>query len=64
MRLRLPLSHSMKLNEMKQWLMRFSAMDRDKDGYISVEDMARYLKVPNDACLQGVFNALEPVCFL
>ena len=46
---------------MKLWMKRFCSMDRDKDGLISAGDMAHYLGVPIDACLQAVFDAFNPV---
>ena len=48
-------------SKMKNWLRRFSNMDSDWDGYITREDMTRYLGVPDDACLKAVFAALAEV---
>ena len=50
---------NMDLSTMKKWLHRFIAMDSDKDGFINVDDFARFLQIPNDAQLQAVFNAAE-----
>ena len=46
---------------MKAHLRRFAVMDRDKDGFIQAEDLAHYLGVPSDACLQAVFNSFKLV---
>ncbi|XP_064399042.1 lysophosphatidylcholine acyltransferase 2-like isoform X2 [Halichondria panicea] len=46
----------LKLKEMKRYLTRFAVIDRDKDGYITANDLATFLKVPKDACLQAVFD--------
>ena len=50
---------NMDLSAMKKWLHRFIAMDSDKDGFINVDDFAKFLQVSNDAKLQAVFNAAE-----
>ena len=50
---------NMDLRTMKKWLHRFVAMDSDKDGFVKVEDFARFLQVPNDNCVQTVFNSAE-----
>jgi hypothetical protein len=50
---------NMDLSTMKKWLHRFIAMDSDKDGFVTVDDFARFLQVPNDTQLQAVFNAAE-----
>ena len=50
---------NMDLSTMKKWLHRFIVMDSDKDGFINVDDLARFLQIPNDAQLQAVFNAAE-----
>ena len=51
---------NMDLSTMKKWLRRFVAMDSNKDGFINVDDFARFLQVPNhDAQLQAVFNTAE-----
>lgn len=54
-------SHRMDFDEVKRRLQRFAVMDRDKDGYITAEDLAHYLNVPSDACLHAVFSALNTV---
>ena len=51
----------MDFKTMKKWLHRFVAMDSDKDGFIKLGDFARFLRVPNDACLQAVFNSADKV---
>ena len=51
----------MAFDDMKKWLQRFGVMDRDKDGFVTAEDLAAYLHVPNDACLQAIFSASTPV---
>ena len=51
----------MDFSAMKKWLHRFIAMDSDKDGFIKLKDFARFLRVPNDACLQAVFNSADKV---
>ena len=51
----------MDFDEVKRRLQRFAVMDRDKDGYITAEDLAHYLNVPSDACLHAVFSALNTV---
>ena len=50
---------NMDLSTMKRWLHRFIAMDSDEDGFINMDDFARFLQVPNDAQLQATFNAAE-----
>ena len=42
-------------------LKRFANIDTNKDGMISVEDLAVFLKVPHDNCLQSVFNSFDTV---
>lgn len=54
-------AHRMDFAEIKQRLRRFAVMDRDKDGYITAEDLAHYLNVPSDACLHAVFRAINRV---
>ena len=51
------------VGEMKIHLRRFAAMDRNKDGFILAEDLADYLGVPCDACLQAVFNSFKLVSY-
>ena len=51
----------MDVKTMKKWLRRFAAIDRDKNGFITVEDFAKFLHLPNDACLQAVFVAANVV---
>jgi len=51
----------MNFTEIKQKLQRFAVIDRDKDGYITEDDLAHYLKVPSDACLRAVFNTFQKV---
>lgn len=45
----------LRFKEIRTFLTRFAAIDKDKDGYIAPEDMAAFLSVPNDACLQALF---------
>ena len=52
---------NMDLRAMKKWLHRFVDMDSDKDGFIRVEDFAGFLHVPNDTCVQTVFNNADKV---
>ena len=54
-------AHRMDFAEIKRRLRRFAVMDRDKDGYITAEDLAHYLNVPSDACLHAVFSAINRV---
>ena len=48
------------LKTMKKWLRRFVVIDNDRDGYVTAEDFARFLQVPDDAPLQSVFRGAEP----
>lgn len=50
-----------KVDEMKKWLTRFTAIDQNKDGFIEVDDLTRFLKVPHDACLQAMFDSCKKV---
>ena len=50
-----------KVEEMKKWLTRFAAIDQNKDGFIEVDDLARFLKVPSDACLEAMFDSCKKV---
>ena len=47
--------------EIGTFLTRFAAIDVDKDGLITPEDMAAFLSVPNDACLQALFWTTDKV---
>ena len=47
---------SLKYNEVRDFLTRFASIDSDKDGFITIMDMASFLSVPNDACLQALFK--------
>ena len=51
----------MDLSTMKKWLHRFIRMDNDKDGFIKLKDFTKFLRVPNDACVQAVFNSADKV---
>ena len=51
----------MDLSAMKKWLHRFISMDNDKDGFIKLKDFTKFLRVPNDACVQAVFNSADKV---
>lgn len=52
---------NMDLSTMKKWLHRFISMDSDKDGVIKLKDFTKFLHVPNDACVQAVFNSADKV---
>ena len=52
---------NMDLSAMKKWLHRFISMDNDKDGFIKLKDFTKFLRVPNDACVQAVFNSADKV---
>ena len=52
---------NMDLSTMKKWLHRFIRMDNDKDGFIKLKDFTKFLRVPNDACVQAVFNSADKV---
>ena len=56
----------MDLSTMKKWLHRFIRMDNDKDGFIKLKDFTKFLHVPNDACVQAVFNSADKVrnCYI
>lgn len=54
---------NMDFRSMKNWLRRFIAMDNDKDGFIRLRDFAEFLRVPNDACVQAVFNSADKVSY-
>ena len=45
-------------------LKHFAVLDRDKDGFITIEDLAIYLEVPSDHHLRQVFKACHPVSVL
>ena len=51
----------LRFREIRTYLTRFAAIDADKDGLITPEDMARFLNVPNDACLQALFWTTDKV---
>ena len=42
--------------KIKNFLTRFASIDKDKDGWITPQDMADFLSVPNDTCLQALFK--------
>ena len=50
--------------QLKKLLRRFARIDSNKDGLISIEDLAMFLKVPHDACLQSVFDSIDVVSVL
>ena len=52
----------MNLKVIKKWLRRFAAIDGNKDGFITAEDLSRFLHLPNNACLQAVLRAADEVC--
>lgn len=47
--------------EIRNFLTRFATVDADRDGWITPEDMATFLSVPNDACLQALFSTTDKV---
>ena len=49
------------VSDIKYWLRRFSSMDRDRDGFITADDLLHYLAVPSDACTLALFSALAEV---
>ena len=51
----------MDFKTIKKWLRRFAAMDGDKDGFVTLEDFAHFLQLPNDASLQAVFTSANKV---
>ena len=51
----------LKLKEMKRYLTRFASIDQDKDGYITINDLSSFLKVPEDSCLQATFDNCKKV---
>ena len=44
-----------RFHEIRTFLIRFASIDVDKDGWISPQDLATFLGMPNDACLQALF---------
>lgn len=54
---------NLKLKELKRYLTRFASIDSDKDGFITVDDLAIFLSVPRDACLEKVFNNCKKVLY-
>ena len=42
-------------------MLRFASIDRNKDGWVTPEDMATFLSVPNDVCLQTLFWTTDKV---
>ena len=56
------LSHSLSIDYIMNMMDTFASMDRNKDGYITEEDLARSLKLPTvDVYLSSVFALLKPV---
>lgn len=47
--------------EVNSSLVRFANIDDDKDGWITPEDMAVFLSIPNDACLKALFWTIDQV---
>lgn len=58
---RLTKETGLRFKEVRDFLNRFAAIDVDKDGLIGPEDMAAFLGVPNDACLQALFWTSDKV---
>ena len=52
------------LQQFMEQLKHFALLDRDKDGYITIDDLAIYLEVANNRHLQQVFKACHPVSAL
>ena len=51
---------NMGFRAMKKWLHRFIAMDRDQDGFVKVEDFAKFLQMPaKDVGVRAVFQDAE-----
>lgn len=50
---------NIRYEQLKKLLRRFARIDSNKDGLISIEDLAVFLKVPHDACLQSVFDTID-----
>ncbi len=44
------------VKEINQYLTRYASIDRNKDGWISPEDISRFLNVPLDSCLRNLFK--------
>ena len=42
--------------KIRDFLTRFASIDKDKDGWITPQDMADFLSVSNDTCLQALFK--------
>ena len=53
--------YSIRYEQLKKLLRRFGRIDSNKDGLISIEDLAVFLKVPHDVCLQSVFDTIDVV---
>ena len=49
------------LSQLRKLMKRFAQMDGNKDGLVSSEDLARFLRMPDDARLQSVFSVLDKV---
>ena len=46
----------MGLSEIEKWLKRFREINTRRTGFTDAEELANYLRVPNDACLQAIVN--------
>ena len=55
---------NMDLSAMKKWLRRFISMDDDKDGFIKLKDLTKFLHVPNHPCVRAVFNSADKVYYV
>ena len=47
----------MGLSEIEKWLKRFREINTRRTGFTDAEELANYLRVPNDACLQAIVNS-------
>lgn len=47
--------------EIRTAMTRFASIDGNKDGWVTPEDMAAFLSVPNDACLLALFWTMDKV---
>ena len=55
------LSFRVSFDQIKKLLLQFAQIDCNKDGLISAEDLAQYLKIPYDSCCSVLFDKLDKV---